>query len=96
MSKTDIQIHSHHLTLLPEKALWLPEGRILIVSDVHLGKLTHFRKAGIPLPAAAKNESLQKLENLIISCNPEQLILLGDLFHSAINSEWDEAAFSCR
>ena len=96
MSETKIQIHSHQLTLLPEKALWLQEERVLIVSDIHLGKLTHFRKAGVPVPATAKNESLQKLEYLILRYLPDRLILLGDLFHSTINSEWDTAAYVFR
>lgn len=84
----NITIYDQTLTLLPEKAVWIDSGRILVVSDIHLGKITHFRKAGIPLPQNARMKSLEKLDELVIRYQPEVLLLLGDFFHSDYNHDW--------
>ncbi len=77
------------LHLLTEKAIWWPSKKALIVSDVHLGKVTHFRKNGIPAPAALISKEFKKIKLLLEVYQPEQLIVVGDLFHSNINTEWD-------
>ncbi|MHB1176840.1 MAG: hypothetical protein ACYCZO_00750 [Daejeonella sp.] len=38
------------LLLLPEKAILGQEEKTLIIADIHLGKVGHFRKAGIGIP----------------------------------------------
>lgn len=78
------------LHLLTEKAIWWPHKKILIMSDVHLGKVTHFRKNGIQAPMALISKELKKIEALLHQYQPEQLIIVGDLFHSSLNTEWDE------
>lgn len=75
--------------LLPEKALWLPELRAMIVADVHWGKIDHFRKAGIPVPAKGNDKNVEVLVQLINKYKPDRLIFLGDLFHSVYNDEWE-------
>lgn len=74
--------------LLAEKALWRPDTKQLIIADVHLGKASHFRKAGISIPADSVLEDLRKLDHLMKTRQPEEVILLGDLFHSSYNKEW--------
>ena len=59
-------------------------------SAVHLGKVTHFRKAGIGVPLAAKNENWRNLNDLIAIHTPRSVYFLGDLFHSTYNDEWEE------
>lgn len=77
------------LLLLPEKAiLWL-EAKTLIAADVHLGKVGHFRKAGIAIPQILAQDDLAVLSDLIREHHPEQIIFLGDLFHSDLNADWD-------
>lgn len=76
------------LHLLPEKAIYWPSQKALLIADLHLGKITHFRKAGIPLPDKAALQNLSLLEKLIRQHQPEEVIFLGDLFHSELNSEW--------
>lgn len=88
-----MQIHElqgEQLFLLPEKAILWPAEKALLIADSHLGKVRHFRKSGIAIPGQAGYENLQKLESLIIQHNPEQVIFLGDLFHSDMNYEWLE------
>lgn len=63
---------------------------MLILADPHLGKVTHFRKAGIGVPLEAKNENWRVLNELIEYFGPKRVYILGDLFHSNFNQEWIE------
>lgn len=83
-----IQINQHTFHLLPQKAMWWPDKKMLVLSDVHLGKVTHFRKNGIQAPVGLIQQQLEAIENLIIQFNPERFLVLGDLFHSDLNTEW--------
>ena len=78
-----------HLLLLPQKALFWVNTRTLIVADVHLGKVGHFRKAGIAIPRALEQEDLAVLSDLIADLRPVRIIFLGDFFHSDMNNDWD-------
>lgn len=62
----------------------------IIIADLHLGKTSHFRKAGIPIPNAAKAADQMALMHLLRQAKPDRLIVLGDLFHSASNSECED------
>jgi len=83
-----IKVAGEKLYLLPDKALYLPDHNILVISDIHLGKITHFRKNGIGIPQSALQDNFDRLELLIDSITPDRVIFLGDLFHSSYNSEW--------
>ena len=76
------------LLLLPDKAIWMPEHDILLIADVHLGKISHFRKHGIGLPQNAMMDNMNRLSMLVDSIEPSRVIFLGDLFHSSFNGEW--------
>lgn len=76
--------------LLPEKAIYWEERRTLIITDLHIGKSGHFRKAGIAAPSTINAKNLERLEKLIRKYNPSTLLILGDLFHSKANREWLE------
>jgi uncharacterized protein len=77
------------LILSRHKALFWKEMESLIVSDPHLGKAGHFRKAGIPISSKVHTEDLERLDDLLQQFQPRQLIFLGDLFHSDKNNEWE-------
>lgn len=80
------------LLLLPQKAIFWKDRKMLIIADVHLGKTAHFRKAGIAVPAQLAAQDLATLSALIDKHQPETLIFLGDLFHSDKNNDWHEFA----
>jgi len=61
----------------------------LIAADVHLGKVGHFRKAGIAVPRDMEQNELSVLSDLVDEHRPDKIIFLGDFFHSDINSDWD-------
>ena len=71
----------------PEKVLWWPRVSALLVADMHLGKIGHFRKAGIPLPMSSAQAAMDKLDQVVRRLKPERLLVLGDLTHSAWNKE---------
>jgi len=82
----------HQWDLSPEKAVYWPQHKAWLVADLHLGKTEHFRKAGIPLPKGSCAHTLERLDRLIQSKETQELIVLGDLFHSTYNTVWEEFA----
>lgn len=88
MTSKTILLKQVELVLLPEKALFLPQYKALCIADWHLGKAAHFRKSGIPLPQPDLSLEFQQVSQLINQYDAEQVILLGDLFHSYINKDW--------
>lgn len=75
--------------LSTQRTIWMPAEKLLLISDLHLGKAAHFRKHALPIPAAAGLADLQRLQRLIDYYGPVTLVLLGDLFHSDWNEEWN-------
>ena len=85
----NIEIRGHQLTMLPEKALTLMSNKILLLADLHFGKINHFRRSGIPVPSKANDKNSEFLIDLLNRVRPERVIFLGDLFHSHYNEEWE-------
>ena len=77
------------LLLLPQRAIYWQQENALIAADVHLGKVGHFRKAGIAVPRDMEQGDLAVLSDLIDEYRPQEIIFLGDLFHSDMNADWD-------
>ncbi len=75
--------------LSAERCIFWEEKKILIVSDLHLGKTGHFRKSGIAIPQAVFKEDMQCLVTQLQTFKPQQLIIIGDMFHSESNKEHD-------
>ncbi len=85
-----VTIAGEDLILHPYKAIYWPAEQVLFIADLHLGKATHFRKAGIAVPAAVEDNNLDKLTALFLDFKPKRVLFLGDLFHSDYNSNWEE------
>lgn len=77
------------LFLLPEKAIYWKEKKILVISDMHLGKASHFRKSGIQIPESVHISDYFRIKSLISKFRPDRVLILGDLFHSDLNLEWN-------
>ncbi len=84
----EVVITGIEIVMHPLKVLFLPKEEALLVADLHLGKLTHFQKAGIPISKESELLNLQRLDYLIGHYKPKKLLMLGDLFHSNWNSAW--------
>ena len=74
--------------LHPSGAIFWPSRNALLIADVHLGKVSHFRKAGVAVPPSSVFGNFAQLEQVTEFFNPGRIIFLGDLFHSDLNSEW--------
>jgi DNA ligase-associated metallophosphoesterase len=85
----DVQIQDEQFELFPQKAVYWKSQEALLLSDLHLGKINHFRRAGIPVPAKANDHNLELFIDLISLSKPKRIICLGDLFHSHYNAEWE-------
>ena len=83
-----ILINNQNFILHPSGAIFWEEKRMLLISDVHLGKVAHFRKHGMAIPERAILENFTKLNLVLELFNVDTVVFLGDLFHSTINKEW--------
>jgi DNA ligase-associated metallophosphoesterase len=77
------------LWLTPQRAIFWEAEKAILVSDCHMGKTGHFRKEGIAVPQDVYKEDLRRLVHLVQFFHAEQLIVVGDLFHSRSNRELD-------
>ena len=84
----EIEIRNNKFTLHPSGSIFWEAQNILLISDVHLGKIAHFRKNGLAIPESAILENFVRLDEVVALFNPNKIIFLGDLFHSQINNEW--------
>jgi uncharacterized protein len=79
----------HNFHLLPQKAIFWENENILLIADTHLGKVEHFRKAGIAIPGMLARKDYQVLDQLLDLYAVRTVIILGDLFHSIHNQAWE-------
>ncbi len=81
------KIHDQQFWLTCDRTMFWEEKKTLIVSDLHFGKTGHFRKSGIAVPPSLYKEDLQRLIVHIQHFQPDELIIVGDMFHSHANQE---------
>lgn len=86
----NITIDTNKFRLHPSGAIYWEEKQMLLIADVHLGKVSHFRKHGAPVPSNAAFQNLEKLTEISNFFHPETICFLGDLFHSKLNEEWQD------
>jgi len=84
----EIEINNQVFVLHNSGALYWKKQEMLLISDVHLGKIMHFRKHGSALPTKAILKNFSNLDQLVAYFNPKSICFLGDLFHSSLNKEW--------
>ena len=73
-------------------AMWLPETGLLVVSDLHFEKGSHYAARGQFLPPYDTRATLDGLERLMRLCRPRRVVSLGDAFHDiGAEARMDEA-----
>lgn len=85
-----ITIHQQVLTLTNKRALYWEREKTLVISDLHIGKTAHFRKAGIPIPSTILDNDLKRLQGLIDHFSVQTVLVVGDLFHAENNTDIDQ------
>lgn len=81
MSKTSIKFGGHSFTPYPCGALYWPDQDMLVISDLHFEKSSHFAAKGQFLPPYDTAETLDKLCRICSRVKPQKLLFLGDVFH---------------
>lgn len=84
-----LSVHGQILELHPLGTAFWQQESTLIVSDLHFGKISHFRKHGSAVPFEAIRKNIEHLEVVLKAFDPKKICFLGDLFHSHLNSEWE-------
>ncbi len=82
MSGVTVQVAGETLLLLPEKAIYWPRERMLIIADIHFGKAAAFRALGVPVPRGTTSENLAGLDALVATHGVRQVAFLGDFLHA--------------
>ncbi len=90
-SEVQVSIRGAEWILSGHKVLWWPSESLLVISDFHLGKSDHFRKNGIPMPGNMIDSELDRINTLVDLYEPNEVLFLGDLFHSVYNLAWERA-----
>jgi DNA ligase-associated metallophosphoesterase len=85
----EIKINDQTFILTNQRAVFWKESKILILSDLHLGKTAHFRKNGIALPSQIIENDLNRLANLLRHFETQKMMVVGDFIHAGKNSEFE-------
>ena len=84
-----IDLNGEQALMLSQKALLFTADKVLLLSDLHIGKSSHFRREGVAVPSSMYASDLLKLGYLIKQMDPKRVFILGDLFHVGLNCDVD-------
>lgn len=82
-----INRNQQNFLLTNQRVVFWEEEQALLISDLHLGKSTHFRQNGIPISTEVAKCDLFRLGETITHFNPQKVIIIGDFFHARENDE---------
>ncbi|WP_394778041.1 ligase-associated DNA damage response endonuclease PdeM [Undibacterium sp.] len=82
MSSFPLTIAGERLLLLPQKAIYWPVEKMLIIADIHFGKAGAFRARGVPVPGGTTGQNLATLEALMANHDVQHMLFLGDFLHA--------------
>ncbi len=74
-------------------ALWFERDRTLVISDLHLGYEGALQEAGVAIPRRQKGIMLERLERLLQTYGPENVVVDGDFKHEFsrnLEDEWKD------
>jgi uncharacterized protein len=89
----EIMLNGQRVVLDPDGALYLPDCRLLCVSDLHLEKGAAFARRGQMLPPWDTYATLKILASVIARHDPAIVVSLGDNFHDRRGSAEMETGF---
>ncbi|SHG49793.1 ligase-associated DNA damage response endonuclease PdeM [Massilia sp. CF038] len=82
MSGRAVTLAGETVLLLPEKAVYWPRHKMLIIADIHFGKAAAFRAQGVPVPRGTTSENLAGLDRLMSQNEVAHILFLGDFLHA--------------
>jgi DNA ligase-associated metallophosphoesterase len=87
LKTVELDIKGNKFVLYPQKGILWVEEKILLISDLHIGKTAEFRSLGIPVPGGTTSEDLNCLTEFLKIARPIELVILGDMLHSRIDNK---------
>ena len=75
-------IAGEQVVLMPERALYWPRAKTLMIADPHFGKAAAFRSFGVPVPEQTTRDNLARLDIALARSRAERLVILGDFLHA--------------
>lgn len=78
-----LNLAGNRLLLLPERAALAEATGTLLVADLHLDKPEAYRREGVAIPEGILEETLARLAEVLEAHQPREVVVLGDLLHSA-------------
>ncbi len=82
-----ITIRGISCLLLPDRGVFFPAIKTLLIADVHIGKAATFRSLGVPVPGGTTQLNLNRISALITSSGATSLYILGDFFHGPMANQ---------
>lgn len=76
-----IAVCGEELVLMPERAMFWPREKTLVVADVHWGKSETFAALGVPIALGQTDDELTRLDRALHLSRATRLLVLGDLVH---------------
>ena len=70
------------LHFLPQRALYWPREKMLVIADIHFGKAAAFRARGVPVPHGTTAQNLAALDALLRQHEIAHILFLGDFLHA--------------
>lgn len=83
----DVLFAGQRFLALPERALFWPDRRALLVADLHLEKASWFARGGQMLPPFDSQATLERLIALAERLDAAEVWALGDSFHDDAGPE---------
>ena len=80
-----LTVSNQRLVLSADRCIYWEDEQTLLLSDMHIGKSAHFRKAGIAIPQQVFQEDLHRFFQQVHLFSPKKIIVTGDFFHSFAN-----------
>ncbi len=77
----ELDVAGERLVLRPDRTLFWPARRTLVLADPHFGKTAAFRSFGVPVPGGS-GEPLARLSAAVADTGAERLVVLGDFWHA--------------
>lgn len=87
--ETELEFGNEKFIANNHRTLFHAQSHCLLLADCHFGKTSHSRKNDMAIPGEAGKHDFQILQSLLDHYQPLKCIILGDLFHSNYNPEWE-------
>ena len=82
MNAIATELAGERVLLLPQKALYWPAAKTLMVADIHFGKAASFRALGVTVPRWTTSVNFAALEKLLTTHDTQRIVFLGDFLHA--------------